>query len=83
MAEHTEHRTLREREHDAGRLMRGIVVGVLLVVIVALALDNRDDVRVHWLIGDGDAPGALVLVAAALAGAIIGWLVTHRPRHRR
>lgn len=61
--------------------MRQILGLLLLIAVVALAVDNRDDVRVGWVIGDGTAPLAAVLLLAALAGAIIGWLLVHRP-HR-
>jgi len=30
--------------------------------------------------GDASAPIWIVLVAAALAGVVIGWLIRHRPR---
>jgi uncharacterized integral membrane protein len=71
------------RARATGRFLRGLLAGLLIALILALAIDNRRDVRVHWLIGDGDAPGAVVLLIAAIAGAVVGWLLTHRPhRHR-
>jgi hypothetical protein len=33
-------------------------------------------------VGDAEAPLFVVLVAAAAAGAVIGWLFLHRRRHR-
>lgn len=87
MADHDEERIAEpHREHhrvaDTGRTLRGILAGVILAAFVALGIDNRREVRVGWVFGDGDAQLWLVLVMAVLAGAVIGWLVTHRPRLR-
>jgi hypothetical protein len=38
-------------------------------------------VRVGWVVGDGDASLWIIVLVAAVIGAMIGWLVTHRP-HR-
>jgi uncharacterized integral membrane protein len=54
---------------------------VLIAVIAAVAIDNRDDTRVGYVFGDTNAPLFVVLIAAAVVGAIIGWLLLHRP-HR-
>ncbi|MCU1401269.1 MAG: hypothetical protein JWN62_4378 [Acidimicrobiales bacterium] len=66
---------------DVGRIIRFILVAALVAVLVIVALDNRRDVRVGYAIGDADAPVWIVLVASAVAGIVIGWLVRHRP-HR-
>jgi len=69
--------------HRAGTTLRIVVGLVLLAAIVAFAVDNRDQVRVGWIVGDGQAPLVLVLLATALVGAVMGWLLLHRPaRHR-
>lgn len=61
----------------------GLVAGaILLVALIALAIDNRDDTRVGFVVGDTSTPLFVVIVIAAAAGAIIGWLVLHRPRSR-
>ena len=70
------------RVQDAGRAVRWLISGVLLAALVALAVDNRRDVRVGWVFDEGDAPAWIVLLIAAAVGAIIGWLMAHRPRHR-
>jgi len=67
---------------DAALLIRWIIVAAIIVVIVVVAMDNRDDVRIGYAIGDTEAPIWIVLVAAAVAGIVIGWLVRHRPRNR-
>lgn len=66
------------RRHDAGVIARFVVIAALLVGLVLLALDNRDDVRIGYVFGDANAPIWIVLVAAAIAGMIIGWLLRHR-----
>jgi uncharacterized integral membrane protein len=68
--------------HDAARTVKLALAVVLVIGIVALALDNRDKTRVGWVFGDGTEPLWVVLVGAAVAGAMIGALVTHRTRHR-
>ena len=58
---------------------------LLLVVVVALALANTDEVRLSWVVGSGDAS----LVWIVLASAVLGWLlgiltsVVFRRRTRR
>jgi uncharacterized integral membrane protein len=62
---------------------RIVVAVVLVAVIAAVAIDNRDDTRIGYVFGDVNAPLFVVLIAAAIAGAIIGWLLMHRPhRHQ-
>ncbi len=69
-----------ETARDVGRL---VVIGVAIaagVVLVLLALDNRQDVRVGYLFGELTAPLWTVVVLAAAAGLILGWLIRHRRR---
>lgn len=87
MADHDEERiAVPPREHhrvaDTGRTLRGVLAGLIIAALVALGIDNRREVRVGWVFGEGDAQLWLVLVLAVLAGALIGWLVTHRPHLR-
>ena len=65
----------------AGTWLRLVLGLVLLAAVVAFAVDNRDDVRVGWVVGDSQAPLALVMLLTAVAGAVIGWLLLHRPHH--
>jgi uncharacterized integral membrane protein len=64
--------------HDA----RLILATILLVALVVFAVDNRRTTRIDWIVGNGSAPLAVLLAAAAIGGAVIGWLVLHRPRRR-
>jgi uncharacterized integral membrane protein len=66
--------------HDAAAIIRLIVVAAFIVALVLVGLDNRDDVRIGYVIGDAQAPVWIVVVSSAVAGVIIGWLVR---QHRR
>jgi uncharacterized integral membrane protein len=68
--------------HDFARFIRWLFIGGIVVAVVLVAMDNRDDVRVGYAVGDAQAPIWIVIVAAAVAGIFIGWLVRHRPRSR-
>jgi uncharacterized integral membrane protein len=81
---HSEPRTVESsssnRSHDAGVIVRFVLIAAIIVAIVLVALDNTDDVRIGYVFGHKNAPVWIVLVAAAVAGVIIGWLLKHRPR---
>lgn len=68
--------------HDFAVLVRWLFIAAIVVALVAVAMDNRKDVRVGYAVGDAEAPIWIVMIAAAVAGIIIGWLVRHRPRNR-
>ena len=65
-----------------GQLIRWIIAAAIVVAIVAVALDNRDDVQLGYVVGDASAPLWIALVGAAVAGAIIAFLLRHRRHHR-
>jgi uncharacterized integral membrane protein len=67
---------------SAATTARLIVGALLLAALIAVIVDNRRSVSVGYVVGDAEAPMFVVLVAAALAGAIIGWLFLHRRRRR-
>jgi uncharacterized integral membrane protein len=66
--------------HDGARIFRVVALVALIVAIVVVAMDNRDDVRLGYVFGDAQAPVWIAVVASAVAGALIGWLIKHRPR---
>jgi uncharacterized integral membrane protein len=68
--------------HDAAQLIRWILIAAIVVALVLVAMDNRDDAPIGYVVGDAEAPMWIVLIAAAVAGIVIGWLIRHRPRHR-
>lgn len=65
-----------DAEHR-GRAISLIVAAALTAVAVALAFDNRHDVTVGWLFGEGELPVAAALVVAVLLGSGVGWLAAH------
>lgn len=65
---------------DMAQGLRLLVVAAIVVALVLVGLDNRSDVRVGYVFGDSSAPVWIVVVAAAAAGVVVGWLLRHRPR---
>ncbi|MGZ8733574.1 MAG: LapA family protein [Acidimicrobiia bacterium] len=65
---------------DIGALIRLTLAGALVLLLAAFAIDNRTSVRVGWVFGDFEAPMIVILLATALGGALIGWLVLSRAR---
>jgi uncharacterized integral membrane protein len=76
--------TTRRSTPSSGVHWGRIIVAIFLVAAIAVvAIDNRDDTRIGYVFGDVNAPLFVVLIAAAIAGAITGWLLAHRPhRHQ-
>jgi uncharacterized integral membrane protein len=70
--------TLRRRGAHGVRVVVGVIV---LVVLVALVVDNSDDTKVGYVFGDFKTPLFVVLIAAAVLGALLGWVISHWPRH--
>ena len=68
--------------HDLAQLFRWLFVAAIVAAMVAVAMDNRDNVRVGYAIGDAEAPIWIVIIAATAAGLVIGWLIRHRPGRR-
>ncbi|HQZ34226.1 MAG TPA: LapA family protein [Ilumatobacteraceae bacterium] len=85
MAEYDEVEQNRGAVHrrDIAAIVRVVVVVALIVAFIAVALDNRGDVRVGYAIGEAMAPGWLVILLSALGGLIIGWLLRLRSRSHR
>jgi len=71
-----------EKHRDAALNARLVLGGLLLLAIVGFAVDNGDEVRIGWVVGDGSAPLVLVLLVTAVVGALVGWLLLHRPHHQ-
>lgn len=67
---------------DFALLIRWLFIAAIVVALVLVAMDNRDDVRVGYAVGEAKGPIWIVMLAAAAAGVVIGWLVRHRPRNR-
>jgi uncharacterized integral membrane protein len=67
---------------DFAQMLRWLFIAAIVAALLLVGLDNRDDVRVGYAIGDTKAPIWIVIIAAAVGGMIIGWLIRHRPRQR-
>lgn len=66
------------------RASRGglIAVGVLAIVMLIFVLQNTRDTKVTWLVTTTTTSTWLVIVASAVAGAVIGWLISFALRRR-
>jgi len=66
---------------DRGRTVRLVALAVLVLITLALAIDNRQDVTIGWVVGESTAPLALALAVTFLLGLGVGWLgALHRNR---
>lgn len=72
----------RAREVSKGR--GGIVVAAIVVAaLVVFVAQNTDDVKVTWLFFDGTGPLWIVIVVAAVAGALLSEVLGLLWRRRR
>lgn len=62
---------------------RAWAVGILLVLVLVVALQNSQQVRVDVLFVTVDAPLIVTLLAAVAIGALIGYVTPVLRRHRR
>jgi uncharacterized integral membrane protein len=62
---------------------RAWAVGVLVALVVIVALQNSQQVRVDVLFVTLDAPLIVTLLAAVAIGALIGYVAPVIRRHRR
>jgi uncharacterized integral membrane protein len=62
---------------------RAWVVGILVALVVIVALQNAQQVRVDVLFVTVDAPLIITLLAAVAIGALIGYVAPLVRRHRR
>jgi uncharacterized integral membrane protein len=62
---------------------RAWVVGALVALVIVVALQNSQQVRVDVLFVTVDAPLIVTLLAAVAIGALIGYVTPVVRRHRR
>ncbi|MEM8708567.1 MAG: lipopolysaccharide assembly protein LapA domain-containing protein [Actinomycetota bacterium] len=71
---------------SGGGQARLIVVALVAVGLVAFVVQNTDSTPVTWLMFEGSAPLWVVIVAAAVAGAVLselgGYLMRRRKRRK-
>jgi uncharacterized integral membrane protein len=59
------------------------IVGILIALVVIVALQNSQEVRVDVLFITVNAPLIITLLAAVAIGALIGYVAPVIRRHRR
>lgn len=78
-----------DERHDQGDVTRSsrtplLVAVVLVVVLGVFVVQNTESTEVTWLVFDRAAPLWLVILIAAVAGALLtevaGWLMRRRRR---
>jgi uncharacterized integral membrane protein len=62
---------------------RGWIVGILIVLVVVVCLQNSQKVSVEVLFASFDAPLIIVLAVFTLVGMLIGYIGPVWRRHRR
>jgi uncharacterized integral membrane protein len=62
---------------------RAWIVGILVALVVIVALQNSQEVRVDVLFVTLSAPLIITLLAAVAIGAVIGYVAPLVRRHRR
>jgi uncharacterized integral membrane protein len=62
---------------------RSWMVGILVAIVLIVALQNSQEVRVDVLFVTVDAPLIVTLLAAVAIGALIGYVAPVIRRHRR
>jgi uncharacterized integral membrane protein len=62
---------------------RAWIVGILIALVVIVALQNSQQVRVDVLFINVNAPLIVTLLAAVAIGALIGYVAPLVLRHRR
>lgn len=79
-----ESRADRTRRHvRRGRLYGWTILGVVLLgLLIAWVVANRDQVEVNWLVGSTDAALALVIFVAAAIGWLLGMATAAAIRRR-
>jgi len=63
---------------DGGSVLRLEAIALMGAAIVALALDNRHQVRLGYVLGEATTAAWMVIVTAGLVGVAIGWLIRYR-----
>ena len=62
---------------------RAWAVGVLIALVVIVALQNSQQVRIDVLTANAEAPLIVVILVAVAIGALIGYIAPVMLRHRR
>jgi uncharacterized integral membrane protein len=71
------------KQRGRRELARTSAVVLLAVLVTLFAVLNTDKVRVHWIVGSGDAPLIIVIVISLLVGVILTHFAERRGGKRR
>jgi uncharacterized integral membrane protein len=71
-----DHRTRREWARTSAFVL-------LAVLITLFAVLNLDQVKVHWIVGSGNAPLIIVIVISLLVGIVLTHFAERRAAKRR
>lgn len=75
---------MRERPASTDRTSwRHWALGVAIVLLAVIVIQNSQEVRVELLFGEFNAPLILVLLITAVLGAVIGYIAPVMRHHRR
>lgn len=62
---------------------RQLTIAVLAVLVTLFAVFNLDEVKVHWVVGSGQAPLIIVIVISMLVGIVLTHFAERRNKQRR
>ena len=62
---------------------RAWAVGILVALVVIVALQNSQQVRIDVLTANAEAPLIVVILVSVAIGALIGYIAPVMLRHRR
>lgn len=72
------------RTAQAKHVMRLVAITALVVVVIGLVADNREDTTIGYLVGDATAPLFVLGITTLAIGVVIGYLLaTLRSRRSR
>lgn len=75
-----------EETKESTGLATVVSAAVIAIALIAFIVQNRSDTEVSWLFIDGTWPLWVVIVIAAVAGAVlsevVGWLLRRRRRQK-
>ncbi len=55
---------------------------VLVIVLLALIIDNTRKVKIGYVVGDARMPLVVLVLLSAALGALVSWLLSRRHSHR-
>jgi uncharacterized integral membrane protein len=69
-------------ERDTRDVVRIVAAVVLVIVLLALVIDNTRKVKIGYVVGDARMPLVVLVLLSAALGALVSWLLTRRHSHR-